>query len=128
MATARSLTGLDWLVRTYGPALLTTCNRASDAAALSGLQPITSTARINSAITRLNTMEATLKSEYGTTWDDRWSEALEYVLADVDAQIPVPRAEMNVDPDVSVKTALKTSMRGLELVACKFLADGGVLP
>lgn len=128
MATARSLQGLDWLVRIYGPALLTVCGRTAAAGQLSGLNPITNTARINSAIVRLDTLEAQLKAEYGPTWDAAWSTALEYVIAEVDTQTPVPVGEMVDDPDQTVKRAVKTVLRGLELVACKFVADGGVLP
>lgn len=127
MATTRSLQGLDWMVRTYGPALLTTCERPSDAAFLAGLNPITNTTRLNAAITRLNTMEATLKSEYGETWDAKWSEALEYVEGQVWAQCPIPPSEILADPDTKARQAFKTTLRGLELVACKYLADGGVL-
>lgn len=128
MATARSFTGLNWLVRIYAPSLLTACGRTADASQLSTLAQINSTARINAAITRINTLETQLKGQYGPAWDAHWSEALEYVIAQVDAQSPVPRAEMFTDADQTVKQSVKTTMRGLELVACKFLADGGVLP
>lgn len=128
MATANSLLGLDWLVRTYGPALLTTCGRTANASTLAGLNPITNTTRLNTSINRLDTMEATLWAEYGETWDAHWSTALEYVEGQVWLQSPIPIGELLADPDQSVKRALKGALRGLELVACKFLADGGSLP
>jgi len=127
MATIRSLQGIDWMVRTYAPALLTTCGRLADASTLAGLQPITNTARLNSAITRLDNLETQLKTEYAGNplWDAAWSQTSDQVRAEVQAQCPIPPDELMVDPDQLVKRAYKTFLRGLEMVACQFVADGG---
>lgn len=129
MATTRSLSGIDWIVRTYGPTLLTACNQPGKASTLASAQPVTSTARLNSAITALNNLEAQAKADYaGATWDAAWQQALNKVDAEVQAQCPIPLGEMLSDPDASVSLALKTALRGLELNACQFLAGGGVFP
>jgi hypothetical protein len=129
MATTRSLQGIDWIVRTYAPTLLTACGQSGKATTVAGGQPITSTARLNSAVTRLNALEAQAKADYaGATWDAAWSQALTKVDAEVWAQCPIPLTEMMVDPDVTVQGAMKTALRGLELNACQFLAGGGVFP
>jgi hypothetical protein len=128
MATANSLTGLDWLVRTYAPPLLIVCGRDAIAGTLSTLNPITTTARINAAQGRLDTFEAGIRAEIGPEFDAFWQQAVDYVLAHVNAGIPVSINEMMADPDQTVKQALKTCLRALELVACKWLADGGLLP
>jgi hypothetical protein len=126
MATARSLQGIDWIVRTYGPALLTACNQPGKAITLAGSQPVTSTARLNSAVTRLDALEQQARADYaGATWDAAWSQALGKVDGEVHAQCPIPLPEMLADPDQTVTTAVKTALRGLELNACQFLAGGG---
>lgn len=128
MATARSLTGLDWLVRTYAPTLLTACNQPGKASTLTAAQAVTNTTRLNAAVTVLATMETQARADYaGATWDAAWSQALEFVKGQVVAQSPIPVAELLADTDVTVKTALKTALRGLELCACQHVAAGGVL-
>jgi hypothetical protein len=126
MATTRSLQGIDWIVRTYGPTLLTACGQPDRASTLADSQPVSSTARLNSAVTRLDALEAQAKADYaGATWDAAWSQALDKVSGEVWTQCPIPVDEMLADPDTSVKLAVKTALRGLELSACQFLAGGG---
>lgn len=120
--------GIDWIVRTYAPTLLIACGRTAVATTLSTLNPITTTARINTAQGRLNTFETNIRAEIGPEFDAVWADALDYVTVHVDAQIPVPVGEMMADSDQTVKQAVKTCLRALELVACKWLADGGTLP
>jgi len=128
VASARSLQGLDWLVRTYGPTLLTACNQPGKAATLAGAQPVTNTSRLNAATVAVAALEVQAKADYaGATWDAAWSQALEYVVGQVWAQSPIPLDELLADPDNSVKLALKTSLRAFELCACQFVAGGGVL-
>lgn len=128
MATARSLTGLDWLVRTYTPQLLIACNQPGKASTLAAAQPVTNTARLNAAIVALNSYEAGIRAEVGPTFDAFWSTALDYVTAHVAAAVPIPIDEMITDPDETVKQAVKTCLRADELEATKFLVNGGTLP
>lgn len=127
MATTRSLQGLDWIVRTYGPTLLTACQQPGKASTLAGSQPITSTARLNQAITRLDALEAQERAEYANNplWDDAWQQAVDKVPAEVTAQCPIPVDEMFADTDQSVRRAIKTAYRALELTVAGFLAGGG---
>jgi hypothetical protein len=112
--------------RTYGPTLLTACNQPGKANTLANAQPVTNTSRLNAAITALNTLEAQAKADYaGATWDAAWSQALDKVFGEVNAQIVVPIAEILSDPDISAHQALKTALRGFELNATQFLANGG---
>lgn len=128
MATARSLTGLDWLVRTYTPALLTACNQPGKASTLAAAQPVTNTTRLNAAIVALNSFEAGIRAEVGSTFDAFWSQALQYVTDHVAVAITVPISEMMDDTDQTVKQAVKTCLRADELEVTKFLVNGGVLP
>jgi hypothetical protein len=123
---ARSLEGIDWVARTYGPTLLTACEQPGKATTLASAQPITNTARLIAIQAALDAFEAQAKADYaGATWDATWSQALDKVDGEVSAQCPIPISELLADPDVTVKMALKTALRGLELNACQFLASGG---
>jgi hypothetical protein len=126
MATARSLQGIDWIVRTYAPTLLTACNQPGKASTLAGAQPITNTTRLNSAVTALNALEAQAKADFAATWAAAWQQALNKVDSEVVAQCPIPLSELLADTDVTVQQALKTALRGLELNAAQFVAGGGV--
>jgi hypothetical protein len=126
MATTRSLQGIDWVCRTYGPTLLTACNQPGKASTLASAQPVTSTARLNAAQTALNTLETQAKADYTpATWDAAWSQALTKVSGEVFAQCPIPPTEIISDSDQSAQRALKTALRAFELTATQFLASGG---
>jgi hypothetical protein len=121
------LQGIDWIVRTYGPTLLTACNQSGKASTLAAAQQVTNTARLNSAIAALDALETQAKADYaGETWDASWTQALDKVSSEVWTQCPVPIDEMLADPDQTVKQAVKTALRAFELNACQFLAGGGL--
>jgi hypothetical protein len=127
MATARSLQGVDWLIRTYAQTLLNAVGRSSEATTLRGGQTINSTARLTAAVTRLNTFEAAVRADMVDEWADSWQGALDTIFARVVAQLPIPLDEMLADADANVKRAIKTALRALELRACQFVAGGGGL-
>jgi hypothetical protein len=120
------LQGIDWVCRTYGPTLLTACNQPGKANTLANAQPVTNTARLVTATTALDSLEQQAKADYaGATWDAAWSQALTKVFGEVNAQSPIPIAEIVADPDRNAGLAFKTALRGFELNACQFLAKGG---
>lgn len=125
MATARSLTGVDWLIRTYANALLTACGRDAEAATVRGNQTISTNARLTAALSRLQAMEASCWAEYDLSWDDVWLTIGSKVPSEVLAQCPIPLEEMLADTDANVKLTIKTAFRALGLRATQFVAGGG---
>jgi hypothetical protein len=127
MATARSLTGVEWLIRTYANSMLVTCGRATEAGALSGGQTISTNARLAALVGRIEALKTACWADYTPQWDASWQAAVNRIPADVLAQCPIPIGEMMGDPDGNVRVAIRGAFLTVELRACQFLASGGSL-
>jgi hypothetical protein len=127
VATAQTLAAIEWLARTYAPALLTTLGRDAEAEAIRGNLSINNNTRMNAATTRLATLEADCWATYVPAWDQHWDEAGNFVFDQVLAGNATIVEVIYADPDPNAKTCLKTGLRALEMSALRFLAAGGVL-
>jgi len=128
MATSASLAALNWIARTYAPALLVTLGMDVEAAVIQGNTAINNDTRMSAVTSRLAQLDAECWAAYTSDWDQYWQEAGDYVFDQVVSQNEAAIATVQADADLNAKRCLKTALRALEMSALRFRAGGGTLP
>ena len=125
MATAQSLSDLNWLSKTFSPPRVTAWGLTQIAADLAASPNITSSPRLNNAINYMLAREAEVWAAYDPAWAALWVQVGEPLFQEFLAEMPANMIlGIYADPDLEARRGLKTFLRTLEMLFLQFLAGG----
>lgn len=127
MTTAANITLADQTLRTRLATRLRNEDMVADGDALAARQPVTTAARLATALTALDTLEARIISNWDPAWDVAWGHPfVEAVLLEVFTQAEIDALQADdrtTEPQPSVRL-LKLVYRIARRVTCRAVARG----